>query len=127
MQRDYIPNVDFGGTRLASSPSFGTSDAPFINYNTTIDITDSVSKVWNRHTIKAGIYMQRSRKDQTSFGDFNGNYNFGDNSANPYDTGFGFANAAAGRVQLLHPGREFHQRPVSLLEHRSSTSRTPGR
>jgi outer membrane receptor protein involved in Fe transport len=96
VQRDYIPNVTFGGSRLARSPGFGTSNAPFINYNTTIDITDSVAKIWNRHTFKAGVYMQRSRKNQTSFGAFNGNYNFGDNSANPYDTGFGFANAAAG-------------------------------
>jgi hypothetical protein len=96
VQRDYVPNVGFGGTRLANSPGFGTNDSPFINYNTTIDITDGISKVWGRHTIKGGTYLQRSRKDQTSFGAFNGQYNFGDNSANPYDTGYGYANAAAG-------------------------------
>ena len=53
------------------APNFNRGNngaAPFINYNTMIDITDSVSKVWNHHTIKAGIYMQRSRKNQTSFG-----------------------------------------------------------
>ena len=96
VQRDYIPNVGFGGTRLANSPGFGTSDAPFINHNTTLDITDSVAKVWGRHTIKTGLYMQKSWKDQTSFGAFDGQYNFGDNSANPYDTGYGYANAALG-------------------------------
>jgi hypothetical protein len=99
VQNDYLPAVNFGGSRLANSPSFNASNsgaAPFINYNTTIDITDSVSKVWNRHTIKGGVYIQRSRKNQTSFGAFDGNYNFGDNSANPYDTGFGFSNAALG-------------------------------
>jgi hypothetical protein len=96
VQRDYLPNVSFGGSRLANSPGFGTSDAPFINYNTTIDITDSVSKIWGRHAFKAGTYLQRSRKNQTSFGAFDGSYNFGDNSSNPYDTGFGFSNAALG-------------------------------
>jgi hypothetical protein len=96
VQRDYLPAVAFGGSRLANSPAFGSSDAPFINYNTTIDITDSVAKVWNNHTIKAGVYMQRSRKNQTSFGAFDGSYNFGDNSSNPYDTGYGYANAALG-------------------------------
>ncbi len=96
VQRDYLPNVSFGGSRLANSPGFGSSDAPFINYNTTIDITDSVAKVWKNHTIKAGTYLQRSRKDQTSFGAFDGSYNFGDNSSNPYDTNFGFSNAALG-------------------------------
>jgi len=96
VQRDYLPQVAFGGSRLASSPTFGSSDAPFINYNTTIDITGSVTKVWGQHTIKAGTYWQRSRKNQTSFGAFDGSYNFGDNSSNPYDTGFGYSNAALG-------------------------------
>jgi hypothetical protein len=96
VQRDYLPQVAFGGSRLGSSPTFGSSDAPFINYNTTIDLTDSVAKVWKNHTIKGGVYLQRSRKNQSSFGAFDGSYNFGDNSANPYDTGYGFANAALG-------------------------------
>jgi hypothetical protein len=96
VQRDYLPQVAFGGSRLANSPSFGSSDAPFINYNTTIDITDSVAKVWNNHTFKGGMYIQRSRKNQTSFGAFDGSYNFGDSSSNPYDTGYGYANAALG-------------------------------
>ena len=96
VQRDYVANFTFGGSRLAASPSFGTSDAPFINYNTTYDITDAVSKTWRSHTFKFGMYFQRSRKNQTSFGAFDGSYNFGDNSANPYDTNFGFANAALG-------------------------------
>jgi hypothetical protein len=42
------------------------------------------------------MYFQRSRKNQTSFGAFDGSYNFGDNSANPYDTNYGYANAALG-------------------------------
>ena len=96
VQRDYLPNVGFGGSRLAGSPNFGTSNAPFINYNTTYDITDSVAKTWRSHTFKIGMYFQRSRKNQTSFGAFDGQYNFGDNSANPYDSNFGFANAALG-------------------------------
>jgi hypothetical protein len=96
VQRDYLPNVGFGGSRLAGSPAFGTNDAPFINYNTTYDITDSVSKTWRSHTFKFGMYFQRSRKNQTSFGAFDGQYNFGDNSANPYDTNYGYANAALG-------------------------------
>ena len=62
------------GNNLANSPTFGSSDAPFINYNTTIDLTDGLTKVWRNHIIKAGFYMQRSRKDQTSFGAFNGSY-----------------------------------------------------
>src|SRR5215471_7657917 len=56
VQRDYIPNMQFGGSRMANAPTFGTSNAPFINYNTTIDITDNVAKIWGKHAIKMGFY-----------------------------------------------------------------------
>ncbi len=96
IQKDYIPNVSFNGTRITASPGFGSGDAPFVNYNTTIDLSDNLTKVWGKHTIKTGFYMQRSRKDQTSFSNNNGSYNFGDNPSNPFDTGFGFSNALLG-------------------------------
>jgi hypothetical protein len=93
---DYAPSFTFNGTRIANSPSFNTADAPFYNYNTTIEAIDNFSKVWGEHTIKTGVYVQRSRKDQTSFAPANGSINFGDNPNNPLDTGFGWANAAMG-------------------------------
>ena len=104
VQKDYVPNFTYGGTRIgnssatnnAGSPGFGTGNAPFVNYNTTIDITDNFTKVFGQHLLKTGLFMQRSRKDQTSFANNNGNYDFGDNPNNPYDTGFGMANAAIG-------------------------------
>ena len=99
VQNDYLPYFTFGGTRIGNSPvaNQGNNGAgPFVNFNTTYDVTDSVSKVWNQHTFKVGLYMQKSIKNQTSFGAFDGSYNFGDNSNNPYDTGFGFSNAAMG-------------------------------
>jgi hypothetical protein len=100
VQLDLIPNTTFGGSRIANSPSIGGSSCaacgPFRNYNTTIDLTDNLSKVLSRHTLKTGVYIHRSRKNQSAFADNNGNYNFGDNGNNSLDTGFGFANAAVG-------------------------------
>ncbi|MGH9407560.1 MAG: carboxypeptidase regulatory-like domain-containing protein [Terriglobia bacterium] len=93
---DYIPSFGFNGSRIANSPSFGTSDAPFYNFNTTIEAIDNFSKIWGQHFLKLGIYMQRSRKNQTSFAASSGSYNFGDDASDPLDTGFGFANAALG-------------------------------
>jgi hypothetical protein len=106
VQNNYLPQVNFGGSSVGTSPSFGSGDAPFINYNTTFDFTDGFTKVWGKHTIKAGIYMQRSRKNQTSFGSFNGSYNFGDTGgltgANPLDTGDSYANALLGVYQSFN-------------------------
>jgi Carboxypeptidase regulatory-like domain/TonB-dependent Receptor Plug Domain len=96
IQKDFIPAFGFNGTRINNTASFGTNNAPFFNYNTTIEWIDNLSKVWNQHALKFGAYLQRSRKDQTSFADANGNYDFSDNSSNPFDSGYGFANAALG-------------------------------
>ena len=122
-----FPNVTFNGTRINASPGFGTGDAPFINYNTTIDIIDNLTKVWGTHTIKAGVYMQRSRKDQTSFANFNGSYNFGDNPCQPVRHRLRILQRAAGRLQHIHQASQPHQRSVPLLEHRTVSCRTPGR
>jgi Carboxypeptidase regulatory-like domain/TonB-dependent Receptor Plug Domain len=110
VQDDYIPGFTFTGSNISSSfsPVFtSVGDAPFHNYNTTIDISDNVAKIVGSHTIKGGLYMQRSRKDQTSFGNNNGQYNFGDSASNPYDTGYGFSNAATGVFQSFDQASSF--------------------
>jgi hypothetical protein len=101
VQDDYIPNATFNGSHLANSPTFVSNDAPFVNYNTSIDISDNVTKIWRSHAIKFGLFMQRSRKDQTSFSDNNGSYNFGDTTSNPLDTGYGYSNAILGVFQTM--------------------------
>jgi len=101
IQQDFIPNVGFNGTRIANTSSFGTNNAPFFNFNSTRDWVDNLSKVFSKHVVKLGVYVQYSQKDQTSFANANGNFDFGDNSSNPYDTQYGFANAAVGGVQHI--------------------------
>lgn len=96
IQQDYVPQFNFNGGRIANGPNFGTNNAPFFNFNRTFDIVDNFSKVVGRHTLKTGVYYQYSWKDQTVFTNANGNINFIDNASNPFDTGFGFANAAIG-------------------------------
>jgi len=96
IQQDFIPTFGFNGTRINNTASFGTNNAPFFNFNSTRDWVDNLSKVWNQHVVKAGIYVQYSAKDQTSFANANGSFNFDDNSSNPFDTQYGFANAAVG-------------------------------
>jgi hypothetical protein len=101
VQDGYIPQINVGGSHLANSPSFGSADAPFVNYNTTIDISNNLTKVMGKHVIKGGVYLQRSRKNQTSFSDNNGSYNWGDTTANPYDTGYGYSNMLYGVYQTF--------------------------
>ena len=104
VQKDYIPGFNFAGTNITSAfaPNFtSVGDAPFVNYNTVINISDNLTRIVGSHTLKTGVFLERSRKNQSSFGNNNGFYNFGDTTANPFDTGFGFANAATGVYQTM--------------------------
>jgi hypothetical protein len=74
----------------------------FLNINRTQDMAISLTKVWGPHTSKAGFYNNHSFKAQnTGAGGvanlgFQGYVNFGNDTNNALDTGFGFANAAVG-------------------------------
>ena len=107
IQGDLIPSSSFSGQHMSNSPSFGTSNGPYVNFNTVIDISDNLSKLWGSHFLKTGVYLERSRKDQITGAAFNGNYNFGDNSSNPYDTGYGYANALLGVYQTFTQASSF--------------------
>jgi hypothetical protein len=94
---DYIPNFNYGGlSNIAAFPTTSFNGLPFRNVNHTFNFIDNLTKVWGAHNIKAGAFIQRSRKDQTSFGAINSTINFTHNSANPLTTGHPFANALLG-------------------------------
>ncbi|HEX6466494.1 MAG TPA: hypothetical protein VFZ99_04250, partial [Terriglobales bacterium] len=97
VQLDVVPQVIFDqGTRIANSKNFGGNSGAFRNGNATIQADDNFSKVLGQHTAKLGFYFERSRKDQTNFGPIDGSFDFSEDSSNPLDTTFGFANAAVG-------------------------------
>ena len=69
---------------------------PFINQNHTFNFIDNVSKIIGSHTIKAGFYAQRSRKDQTVFARTDGDINFANNANHPLNTQHPYSNALLG-------------------------------
>src|SRR5262249_38368392 len=96
VQIDSPPQFVFNGGRIANGPNIGSNNAPFYNFNTTRDWAASLSKIWGPHNVKVGWFWQNSFKPQSSFANNNGVYNFVNDANNPFDTGFGFANAAIG-------------------------------
>jgi hypothetical protein len=96
VQIDSPPRFIFNGGRISNGPNIGSNNAPFYNFNTTRDWSVSLSKIWGAHNLKVGWFWQNSFKPQSSFAANNGDYNFVNDSNNPFDTGFGFANAAIG-------------------------------
>jgi hypothetical protein len=109
----------FDGTRILRAPNFswgsrvisGTAAAGgappninfpgFLNINTTQDVVASLTKVMGRHTVKTGFYNSHSLKRENNVqgaADNFGTLNFAHDNVgtNPFDTSFGFANAAIG-------------------------------
>ena len=99
------PNFSWG-TRIVAPAS--NQGAPpninfpgFLNINTTQDVVVSLTKVMGRHTMKTGFYHSHSLKRENNVqgaADNFGTLNFQHDTVgtNPFDTSFGFANAAIG-------------------------------
>ena len=110
-------NIGFGGvTNQNFAGSNGYSQFPYKNSNTTFDFYDNVSKVWGSHTLKAGIYIQRSRKDQAAGNSMSINFNPTNNPggtsnlASPTNTGHPYADALLGAFNTLNqPTRGIYQ------------------
>lgn len=97
------------GSRVQGTSGTCAAPAPpcqrfpgFLNINRTQDVAASITKVAGRHTLKAGFYNNHSYKAQnTGAGgvanlSFAGFVDFGNDTNNALDTGFGYANAAVG-------------------------------
>ncbi len=87
------------GNRITSAPP-NVVYPGFININTTQDVAVNLTMVRGAHTFKAGFYNNHSLKRENNV---LGGTNFGTVSfaqdtvgVNPYDTSFGFSNAAIG-------------------------------
>jgi hypothetical protein len=104
-----LPPAFGWGNRIQGTAGVGALPGPpnqvfpgFLNINRTQDVAISLTKVWGSHTSKAGFYNNHSYKAQnTGAGGvanlgFQGYVNFGNDTNNALDTGFGFANAAVG-------------------------------
>jgi hypothetical protein len=91
-----IPSLTFGG--IASVPTvvntsvFGTFDQNFRIYQ----LTDNLSKVWNTHLFKIGVYYQSAANASNSQNTVESNIDFTASSTNPLNTGNPFANALLG-------------------------------
>jgi len=97
--RILLPPTFAWGNRVANAPP-NLSFPGFMNINRTQDFSISLTKVTGPHTLKGGFYLNHSYKAQNlgagGGASFQGNISFANDTANPLDTGFGFANAALG-------------------------------
>jgi hypothetical protein len=106
-----IPDMSFGGRNQTWSTWSYLGSLPWNNADTVINFTDNITKVLGKHTMKAGIFVERNRKDQSSWGNANGTFSFDSGDSNlpaGLNTGDPYANA------LLGDFTSFQQQPNRL-------------
>jgi hypothetical protein len=90
-----VPNFAWG-SRVNST--YAPTNVPFpgfLNVNKTNDVSISLTQIRGNHTLKGGFYNTHSYKAQQRQG-WQGTITFANDTSNPLDTGFGYANAAVG-------------------------------
>jgi hypothetical protein len=90
-----VPNFSYGSRVANAPPNF--SYPAYLNINRTQDFAASLLKVLGDHTFKGGFYLNHSFKAE-NLGTQLGSVSFQQDAVgtNPFDTSFGFANAAIG-------------------------------
>ena len=86
---------------MPNAPTIYISGMPYDNENPTQNITDNIAKVFPKHTLKAGIFIETSTKRQTATIVKNGRLLFNTDSANPGDTGWDYSNILLGNFQTF--------------------------
>ena len=104
-----IPDFSFGGGQEPGEASFSSpcsGQCPYTNWNDIYSFNDTLSKVWGKHNLKAGLYYERTGKvEQNQFSSsYLGNYNFGSSTAMPNNTQDGYANAFLGNFNSYTEG-----------------------
>jgi hypothetical protein len=107
-----LPVLSFGGVPNAASLSF-EQRFPFDNGRRNLDFSDTISKILGSHSIKAGLYYERTWViEGPAASNFSGNFDFGVNASNPLDTGYAYSNAGLG---VFNRYQEASSRPSPVL------------
>ncbi|HWB17621.1 MAG TPA: carboxypeptidase-like regulatory domain-containing protein [Vicinamibacterales bacterium] len=114
--RIMLPPTFSFGNRISNQPPslpFPSDRLGVINLNRTNNWVGSVTKLVGNHTFKSGFYWYDAYKAEnlgiSGSGQFQGQIDFSNDSNNPLDTGFGYANAVLGIFDAYSQQSKFIQ------------------
>jgi hypothetical protein len=96
--RNLVPQANFGGVPNAGILNI-EQRFPFFGTNNIWNWSNNLSKIWNQHNIKVGIYVERTTRNAARGSAFNGTFNFNRDVNNPFDSNFAYSNALLGSIQ----------------------------
>ncbi|HEY7497453.1 MAG TPA: carboxypeptidase-like regulatory domain-containing protein [Vicinamibacterales bacterium] len=102
-----VPTFQWGGRVANAPPTLGFPG--WLNINSTHDFAISLTKIQGRHTIKTGFYTTHSYKAEQVGNQAFGTINFQQDAVgtNPFDTSFGFSNAAIGAFSSFQQAQRY--------------------
>jgi hypothetical protein len=92
---NYVPSISFG-TTPSNPAAIGTGTAEYFNSNDIWTVQDNFTANRGRHTVKGGIYVEKTFKLQPIGDTYAGTLSFAVDANNPLNTGDGYANALLG-------------------------------
>jgi carboxypeptidase family protein len=94
-----LPQASFGGTIPGTIGSFNVESRwPFFGYNKLLNLSTNLTKIKSAHNLKAGFFLERTRRPAQRSSTFNGSFSFNNDGSNPLNTNTGFSNALIGAV-----------------------------
>jgi len=93
---NYIPTVQFGGQPANPIAAPFNSYLPNRYRNPVYAITDNLSKILGRHSLKTGFYFERTLAETPGNGSYRGTFNFSRDVNNPFDSGHSYSNTMLG-------------------------------
>ncbi len=96
--RNLVPQANFGGVPNAGILNI-EQRFPFFGTNNIWNWSNNLSKIWNQHNIKVGLYVERTTRNAARGSAFNGTFNFNRDVNNPFDSNFAYSNALLGSIQ----------------------------
>ncbi len=119
--RLYTLNAQAAGQGVNYAPGF-TFDSrfPYTGTDQTINVTDNLTWVADKHSIKFGFLLEKVARNVNVYSLYNtnGTYYFGSDTANPHDTGYAYSNLLIGTVQAYgeDSGRSVNHARYTQLE-----------
>jgi hypothetical protein len=85
---------------VTNAPAFSYDGRfPVTGADTLLTLTDDVSFLAGKHTLKAGIYGEAAHHVEGNQGTFSGSFSFAKDTNNPYDSNYAYSNALLGNFQ----------------------------
>lgn len=96
-QYGIIPSMSFGSSTI-QNPANVSFDIrwPKLGATTLFTGTESITKIWGGHQIKAGFFAERDRMFKGNRGTNNGSFDFSRDVNNPYDANYAYGTALLG-------------------------------